>query len=75
MRGEGWSGWGGGGKHLGITFVYVLRCFLQQSKQKILSKKCYTDLYLQLEEDQTRPTTSLPFIVRMQLKIYFNLND
>lgn len=59
---------GGGGKHLGITFVYVLRCFLQQSKQKkILSKKCYTDLYLQLEEDQTRPTTSLPFIVRMQL--------
>lgn len=39
-------------------------------------KKCYTDLYLQLEEDQTRPTTSVPFIVRMQLKIYyFNLND
>lgn len=49
--------------------------FYSNLNKKKLSKKCYTDLYLQLEEDQTRPTTSLPFIVRMQLKIYFNLND
>lgn len=59
----------------GLHLFMCCDAFYSNLNKKKLSKKCYTDLYLQLEEDQTRPTTSLPFIVRMQLKIYFNLND